>query len=153
MSYVQCGYMVNWSKMRCRQGQATRRKRFKFVTLNIYCFYTFKNIRECQRGNAPKAIDRCSTAIASRDLSRLRTSRAIMLCGKELVNAWIRTEMHLFCVYIGIPQLHTLVWCDQFPWTQQKPNDVIYNRYTSWFGIFHCNSDTYQSTWFMYNNK
>jgi len=28
--------------MSCRQGQATRRKRFKFVTLNIYCFYTFK---------------------------------------------------------------------------------------------------------------
>jgi len=24
------------------QGQATRRKWFKFVTLNIYCFYTFK---------------------------------------------------------------------------------------------------------------
>jgi len=39
---VQSGYMVNWSKMRCRQGQATRRKRFKFVTLNIYCFYIFK---------------------------------------------------------------------------------------------------------------
>jgi len=28
--------------MRYRQGQATRRKRFEFVTLNIYCFYTFK---------------------------------------------------------------------------------------------------------------
>ena len=28
--------------MCCRQGQATKRKRFKFVTLNIYCFYTFK---------------------------------------------------------------------------------------------------------------
>jgi len=34
-----------------------------------------------------KAIDRCSTAVVSRDLSRLRTSRAIMLCGKELVDA------------------------------------------------------------------
>jgi len=41
--------------MRCRQGQATRRKRFKFVTLNIYC-YTLKNIRECQRGNTSKAV-------------------------------------------------------------------------------------------------
>jgi len=30
---VQSGYMVNWSKMLCRQGKATRRKRFKFVTL------------------------------------------------------------------------------------------------------------------------
>ena len=28
--------------MRCRQGKATRRKRFKFVTLNIYSFCTFK---------------------------------------------------------------------------------------------------------------
>jgi len=35
---VQSGYMVNWSKMRCRQGKATRRKRFKFVMLSIYCF-------------------------------------------------------------------------------------------------------------------
>jgi len=40
--------------MRCRQGQATRRKRFKFVTLNIYCFHTFKtfvNAKEemCQK--------------------------------------------------------------------------------------------------------
>jgi len=96
--------------MRCRQGQATRRKQFKFVTLNIYCFYTFKNIRECQRGNASRAIDRCSTAIVSRDLSRLRTSRAIMLCGKELVNPSMRMEMLLFRVYrLGIPQLHALV--------------------------------------------
>jgi len=39
---VESGYMVNWSKMRCRQGQATRRNRFKFVTLNIYYFCTFK---------------------------------------------------------------------------------------------------------------
>jgi len=99
--------------MRCRQGQATRTKRFKFVTLNIYCFCTFKNIRECQRGNVSKAIDSCSTAKASRDLSRLRTGRAIMLCGKELVIACMRTEVHLFCVYrLDIPQLHTLVWCD-----------------------------------------
>jgi len=83
--------------MRCRQGQATRRKLFKFVTLNVYCFYTFKNIREWQRGNAAKAIDHCNIAIVSRDLSRLRTSRAIMLCGNELVNTCMRTEMHLFC--------------------------------------------------------
>jgi len=83
--------------MRSRQIQATRRK--TFVRLNIYCFYTFKNIRECQRGNASKAIYRWSTAIVSRDLSRLRTSRAIMLCGKELVNAFMRTEMHLFFFY------------------------------------------------------
>jgi len=83
--------------MHCRQGQATRRKRFTFVTLNIDCFYTFKNIRECQRGNASKAIEHCNTAMVSRVLCRLRTSRAIMLCGKELVNAWMRTEMHLFC--------------------------------------------------------
>jgi len=41
---VQSGYMVNLSKMRCRQGKATRRKRFKFVTLIIYCFCTFKKI-------------------------------------------------------------------------------------------------------------
>jgi len=99
--------------MRCRQGQATRRKRLKFVTLNIYCFYSFKNIRECQRGNASKAVDHCNIAIVSLDLSRLRTGRAIMLCGKELVNACVRMEMHLFCVYsLCIPQLHTLVWCD-----------------------------------------
>jgi len=92
--------------MRCRQGKATRRKRLKFVTLNIYCFYTFKNIRECQRGNGSKAIDHCNNAIVSRDLSRLRTSRAIMICGKELVNTCVRAEMDLF---VGIPQLHTLV--------------------------------------------
>ena len=136
---MQSGYMVNWSKMRCRQGKATRRKRFKFVTLNIYCFYTFKNIRECQRGNASKAIDHCNIAIVSRDLSRLRTSRAIMLCGKELVNTCVREEMHFF---VGIPQLHTLVWWDQFLWTQQKPNDVIHSRDTSWFDTFHCSSNT-----------
>ena len=51
MQYVQSGYMVNWSKMRCKQGKATRRKRFKFVTLNIYCFYAFKNICEYTRSN------------------------------------------------------------------------------------------------------
>ena len=28
--------------MRCSQGKATRSKRFKFVTLNIYCFCTLK---------------------------------------------------------------------------------------------------------------
>ena len=83
--------------MRCRQGKATRRKRFKFVTLNIYCFYTFKNICECQRGNASKAIDHCNIAIVSRDLSRLRTSGDITLCGKELVTKCVRAEMHLFC--------------------------------------------------------
>jgi len=76
--------MVNWSKIRCKQGKATRRKRLKFVTLNIYCFYTFKNIRECQRRNASKTIDHCNITIVSRDLSRLRTSRAIMLCGRSL---------------------------------------------------------------------
>ena len=65
--------------MRCRQGKATRRKRFKFVTLKIYSFHTFKDIHECQRGNASKAIDHCNIAIVSRDLSRLRTSREIML--------------------------------------------------------------------------
>jgi len=89
--------MVNWSKMRCKQGKATRRKRYKFVTLNIYCFYTFKNIRECQRGNSSKAIDHWNIATVSRDLSRLRTSRAIMLCGKELVNTCVRAEMRLIC--------------------------------------------------------
>jgi len=46
---VQSGYMVNWSKMCCRQGQATRRKRFKFATTNIYCFYTFVNAKEEMR--------------------------------------------------------------------------------------------------------
>jgi len=72
-----------------------------------------KNTREYQRGNASKAIDHCNIAIVSRDLNRLRISRAIMLCGKELVNTWMGTEMHLFCVYrLGIPQLHTLVRCD-----------------------------------------
>ena len=141
-----------------QSGKATRRKRFKFFTLNIYCFYTFKNIREqgrnqtfsfggplegpvlqqgelsmvcvgiserdlilggqakfwegsappwhtpssapvceCQRGNASKAIDHCNIAIVSRDLSRLRTSRATMLCGKELVNTCVRAEVDLFC--------------------------------------------------------
>jgi len=94
---VQSGYMVNWSKMRCRQGKATRRKWFKFVALNIYWFYTFKNIREFQRGNASKALDHCNIAIVPRDLSRLRTSRAIMVYGKELVNTCVRVEMHLFC--------------------------------------------------------
>ena len=63
----------------------------------MYCFYTFKNIRDCQRGNASKAIDHCNIAIVSRDLSRLRTSRAILLCGKELVNTFVGAEMRLFC--------------------------------------------------------
>jgi len=86
--------------MCCRQGQATRRKWFKVVKLNIYCFHTFKNIRECRRGNTSKAMDRCSTAVVSRDLSRLRTSRAITLCGQELVvNACMRTKMRLLCIY------------------------------------------------------
>ena len=82
-----------------KHGKATRRKRFKFVTLNMYCFYTFKNIRECQKGNASKAIDHCNIAVVSRVLSGLRTSRAIILCGKELVNTFVREEMHLFCRY------------------------------------------------------
>jgi len=119
--------MVNWSKMRCKQGKATRRKRFKFVTLNIYCFYTFKNIRECQRGNASKTIDHCNIAVVSRGLSRLRTSRAIMLCGKELVNTCVRGEMDLFCRH---PTTSYTGLIDQFLWTHQKPNDVIHSRDT-----------------------
>jgi len=83
--------------MHCKQGKATRRKWFKFVTLNMYCFYTLKKIRECQRGNVSKAIDHCNIAIVSRDLNRLITSYAIMLCGKELVNTYVRVEMDLFC--------------------------------------------------------
>ena len=137
---MQSGYMVTWSKMRCRQGKATRRKRFKFVTLKIYCFYTFKNIRECQRGNASKAIDHCNIALVSRDLSRLRTS-VCQSCFAEknsLIHAW---ERKCIC-FVGIPQLRTLVWWDQFLWTQQKPNDIIHSRDTSWFDTFHCSSDT-----------
>jgi len=34
----------------------------------------------------------------------------------------------------------TQVWCDQFLWTQQKPNDVIYNRDISWFDTFQCSN-------------
>jgi len=38
--------------------------------------------------------------MVSRDLRRLRISRAIMLCGKELaVNACMGTEILLICVY------------------------------------------------------
>jgi len=103
-----------------QQSQATRRK----WKLNIYCFHTFKNIRVCCRGNASKAIDRCSTAMVSRDLSRLGISRAIMLCGNELaVNACMRTEIRYFVSPDwGIPLLHTLVWCDQFLWTTKRCN-------------------------------
>jgi len=75
--------------MRCRQGQATRKKRLKFVTLNIYCFYTFKtfaNAKEEMRQNRPLQ----NHNIVSRDLSRLRTGCAIMFCRKELVNAFMR---------------------------------------------------------------
>jgi len=39
--------MVNWSKLYCRQRQVTRRKWFRVIKLNIYCFHTFKNIRVC----------------------------------------------------------------------------------------------------------
>jgi len=99
MEYVQCRYMVHWSKMHCRQGEATRRKWFKVVKFNIYYFHTFKNVHECWRGNVSKSIDCCSTAMVSWDLSRLRTSHAIMLCGKELViNACMRMEIHLLCI-------------------------------------------------------
>ena len=80
----------------------------------------------CQRGNASKAVDRFSTAMVSRDLSRLRTSRTIMLCGKELaVNAcWLlRTEIrHSVSTGYSIPLLHTLVWCDQILWTSRQCN-------------------------------
>jgi len=72
--------------MRCRQGQATRRKLFEVVKLNIYYFRTFKNIRECWRG------------------------REIMLCGKELVvNVCMRTEMRLLCIYRLKASHYTLV--------------------------------------------
>jgi len=75
-------------------------KGFKVVKLNICCFHTFINIRECWRGNTSKAIDHFSTAMVSRDLSRLRIIRAMMLCGKELaVNACMGTEMCLLCIY------------------------------------------------------
>ena len=63
----------------------------------MYCFYAFKIIRYCQKGNASKAIDHRNIAIVSRYLCRLKTSRAIMLCGKELVNIFVGAEMHLFC--------------------------------------------------------
>ena len=54
-------------------------------------------------------IDLCSTAIVSRDLSWLRTSRAIMLGGKELaVDACMRTEIRLLCNY-RLKASHTLV--------------------------------------------
>jgi len=44
--------------MRCRQRQATRRKRFKFATSNIYCFYTYKkhlwiSKRKCVKSYRP----------------------------------------------------------------------------------------------------
>jgi len=53
------------------------------------------------------------------------------------MHAW---EWKCIC-FVDIPKLHTLlVWCDQFLWTQQKPNDAIHNRDTSWFDIFHFNS-------------
>jgi len=112
--------------MRCRLGQATRRKWFKFVTLNIYCFYTFRNIRECQRGNASKAIDRCSTAIVSRDLSRLRTSRTIMLCGKELiVNSCMRTEMHLLCIYRLKASHNFIHWFDATSFCERNKSQTM----------------------------
>jgi len=96
MEYVQCRYMVHWSKMHYRQ-EATRRKWFKVVKLNIYYFHTFKNVHECWRGNVSKSIDCCSTAMVS--WSRLRTNHAIMLCGKELViNACMRMEIRLLCI-------------------------------------------------------
>jgi len=34
------GNSVNWSKIYCRQGQASRRKWLKVVISNIYCFHT-----------------------------------------------------------------------------------------------------------------
>ena len=74
----------------------------------MYCVYTFKNIRDCQRGNASKALDHCNIAIVSRDLSRLKTSRAIMLCGKELVNTFVGKEigMLLSVVYVDLTSFH-----------------------------------------------
>ena len=65
--------------------------------------------------------------MVSRGLSRLRTRHVIMLCGKELVNACMRTEMRLLCIYRLKASHFTQVWCDQFLWTQQKSKDVIYN--------------------------
>jgi len=71
-----------------------------------------------------KAVDRCSTAMVPRDLSRLRTSRAIILCGKELaVNAWWEWKFRYFMsIGYSIPLLHTLVWCDQYLWTTKRCN-------------------------------
>jgi len=61
------------------------------------------------------------TVVVSRDSNRLRTSGATMLCGKELaVIACMGTEILLLC--------YTLVRCDQFFLTQQKPNDVMFTE-------------------------
>jgi len=49
--------MVNWSKMCCRQGQATRRKTVEVCHINKHLLFLYiQNNRECQRGNASKAI-------------------------------------------------------------------------------------------------
>jgi len=129
--------------MQCRQSQANRRKWFRVIKWNIYCFHTFKNICVCQRGTASKAVDCCSTPMVSRDLSRLRTSCAIMLCVKELaVNACrlLRTEIrHSVSTGYSIPLIHILVWCDHFC---EQPDNVIFNRDTSLIDSFHCNNVT-----------
>ena len=85
-----------------------------------YCFHTFKNIRVCQRGNASKAVDRFSTAMVSRDLSRLRTSRAIMLCGKEhAINAcWLlRTFASLHTSALGVLDVARITYISAFHYT------------------------------------
>jgi len=62
-----------------------------------------------------------------------------MHCGKELdVNACMRAEIRLLCIYRL--KARTPAWHDQFLWTQQKPNDAIYNGDMSWFDSLHCNN-------------
>ena len=46
-----CNAVICFIEAKCvaGRGQATRRKWFKFVRLNIYCFRILRNIRECYR--------------------------------------------------------------------------------------------------------
>jgi len=129
MSFL--GY--NW--VHSKTSSEPKSTRYRLLSLNetLKCnyncsrfFYTFKNIRECRRGNASKAIDHCSIAIVSRDLSRLRSSRAIMLCGKELVvNSCMRTEMHLLCIYRLKASYNLMHWFDATSFCERNKSQTM----------------------------
>jgi len=140
-------------KAESRQIPQKLAARLKFV----YCKHLlFSHIQRYSCMLERKCVKSCRSLQHCSGVTRFkqRTSRAIMLCGKELaVNA--RGERKFATLCLQATASHYFIhWFDETNFCEQ-PNDVTFNGDTSLFDSFHCNNVTSlnQTTWFMYTNQ